>query len=160
MYNGDLFIDVSTGKSQTLTGPEKCSQDLGEVLLTLLIPEKESRSYTAFSRDYGSELPYIQTPMQFSGVVGIPIISKKIAEAVSRLQQSQKRDPNSTPDERIDSITRLAVEQRGTNDFLFFLEVVLEGGTALQIQKMSPTHLDHLLIRTGFNDDRLSPRVR
>ena len=159
MRNGDLFIDSGTGKSQTITGPEKCSQDIGEVLLTLLIPEKSSRSYTAFGRDYGSELPYIQAPMQFSGLVGRPLISKKIEESITRLKQFQHKDTQSTSDERIAKITQLNVQQRNTTDFIFNLVVELEGGTAVQLQKMSPASFDHLMIRTSFSDDRTPPRL-
>lgn len=160
MNNGDIFIDASTGRPALVTGPEKSAQDIAEILLTLLVPEKYSRSYSYFPRDYGSELAYIQTPIEFAGLVGKPLISKKIQESIARLQRYQKSDTTSTTDERINKIVGLDVNQVNTSDFTFLLEVMLEGGSPLELAKRSPTALNHLVLSSSYRDSRRTSRIR
>lgn len=123
MADGDIFIN-SAGRAETVTGANKSSQDIAEVLLTPLDG----------LRDYGSELQDLNVPEPVRVFAGRALISKKVDEAIQRLIRSQQRDTESTADERIDRINRLIVEQINGTDFVFWVSVLLEDDTVLTDQ--------------------------
>lgn len=159
MADGDIAISDSTGKPQLISGAAKASQDLAEILLTPLVPDVQNRSSVAFPKDYGSELASLATPVQFGGLVGRPLVTAKISECVTRLQNLQKLNPQTTSDELIESISRLLVDAVNPTDFIFFLEVNLATGTTVELSKLTPVKLDHLSVRSLIRDDRLAPRL-
>ena len=141
--NGDIYIDPVLGQSQTVSGVTKCSQDIAAVLMTDLI--QKNRSGQALPRAYGSELATLTTPAQYSGLIGRPMVQRKIQEAVQRLEDLQNQDPAVTADEKIKTISKLTVQQLGTGgDFIYWLEVqVSSGSTTPPITNLQATQLDH-----------------
>jgi hypothetical protein len=151
MARGDLYINRSTGASETVTGPQKASQDLAETLLTPTKPFYESRAYIAFRKysPYGFDLATVQIPYLYSGVLGNVIVTKKVAEAVERLQSFQRSDAYATDDERIDTIDDIQVTQLSPNDFYFMLQVKLESSAVVSAD-IVPVDLTHQIPKRNF----------
>jgi hypothetical protein len=151
MARGDLYINPNTGFSETVEGPQKASQDLAEILLTPSKPSYESRAFVAFRKytPYGFDLATIQVPYLYSGVLGKGIVTKKVAEAVNRLQSMQRSDLHSTDDERIDAIDDIDVTQLSANDFYFLLKVKLESA-AVVAADILPVDLTHQMPKRNF----------
>lgn len=120
MADGDLFIN-SAGRAEEVSGADKTAQDLAEVLMTPLDP----------LRSYGSELADLSIPQPVSLFVGKALISKKVDEAIQRLKRMQERDPYAGPDERIDKINRLLVEEIESREFIFWVNVLLVDKTII-----------------------------
>lgn len=112
--DGDIFIN-SAGRSEFVDGPDKAAQDLAEVLLQPLDA----------LRDYGSELESLNVPHPVSLFAGKALISKKVDEAVQRLKRLQEQDPNAGPDETIDKINKLVVQEIASREFIFWVNVLL-----------------------------------
>lgn len=123
MADGDILIN-SAGRAEVLTGANKASQDIAEILLTPLDG----------LRDYGSELQDLNVPEPVRIFAGKALITKKVDEAVQRLIRFQQKDTESTAAERIDRINRIVVEQISSTDFVFWVSVMLEDDTVLTDQ--------------------------
>lgn len=121
MADGDILIN-SAGRAETVTGADKCAQDIAEVLMTPL------------QNGYGSELADIDVPEPVRTFVGKGIVSKKVDEALQRLIRLQRADLQSTPDERIDRVERIVVEQIGATDFVFWVSAFVEDSTVVPEQ--------------------------
>lgn len=115
MADGDIYIN-SAGRAEEIEGPDKTAQDLAEILMTPLDS----------LRAYGSELADLNIPQPVSLFAGKALISKKVDEAVQRLKRLQEQDPYAGPDERIDKINRMVVEQIESRDFIFWVNVLLQ----------------------------------
>lgn len=123
MEDGDIYLN-SAGRGETISGADKASQDIAEVLLTPLDA----------LRDFGSELADLNVPEPVRVFAGRALISKKVDEAVQRLKRLQQTDTQSTADERIDKINRIIVEQINSTDFVFWVSLLLEDETVLSDQ--------------------------
>lgn len=147
--DGDLWVDPVTGRLALIDGIEKCSQDIAEAIM--VDSQQSNRSGVAFSRPLGSELARVGTerPLLFGGVIGKPMVAKKVQEALVRLQTMQGRDPNITPEERIASISRLVVEALNVTDYIFFVECMVESGDRAIAHNLRPTSLNHQFPMTG-----------
>lgn len=115
MADGDLFIN-SAGRAETITGADKCAQDIGEDLLTPFDG----------ARDYGSELATLDVPQPITAFAGKALIAKKVDEAIQRLKRLQQQDPAITPQEQIDKINKIVVDQISATDFVFWVSVFLQ----------------------------------
>lgn len=122
MADGDIYIN-SAGRSETIEGTDKCSQDIAEVLMTEVA-----------ERDFGSELASLTIPEPVQVFAGRALISKKVDEAIQRLRRMQQQDPYITADEQIERISRLVVEQFGPTDYVFWVNVVLRNTTVTSDQ--------------------------
>ncbi len=120
MSDGDIFIN-SAGRAEEIEGADKAAQDLAEILMTPLDS----------LRGYGSELADLSIPQPVGLFAGKAIISKKVDEAVQRLRRLQEQDPNAGSDERIEKINKLVVENIGSRDFIFWVNVLLEDRTII-----------------------------
>lgn len=131
MADGDIYIN-SAGRAETITGTNKATQDIAEVLMTPLDG----------LRDYGSELASLDIPPQVSLFAGKSLLSKKIDEAIQRLKRKQEADPYITDDELIETINRLKIDQFNTGDFLFWVSVLTRSQTTTgdQILAVSLRH--------------------
>jgi hypothetical protein len=140
--NGDLFIDSVLGQPQLIAGVEKCSQDIACVLMTEYI--QSTRHADSMPRAFGSELATLNTPVQYSGLIGRPMVQRKIQEAIQRLEDLQNKDPYITDDEKIKGITKLNVQQLSDGDFVYWLECeVQSGNTTPSVTNLTPVSLDH-----------------
>lgn len=141
--NGDIEIDAVTGMAAKVSGIEKCSQDMANVLMTERNQPAQKRTTSTLPRAYGSELATLNVPVFFSGL-GEPLVSRKIQEAVQSLMAMQASDPNVTDDERISDIVRLVVQAIGYDDFLYFVQVrVASGQTSPPAHNLEAAKLDH-----------------
>jgi hypothetical protein len=143
VVNGDIWISPNTGQPEVISGMAKCSQDLAESLMTQYPQPAGNRSAEAFSRAYGSELASIDTPPFYVGITGKPLISKKIQESIQRLQIMQQSDPSVTSDEKIESINQIAVEQFNLTDYFYFVRVLVQSGSFVDANNLTPVQLDH-----------------
>ncbi len=152
--NGDLFIDQVTGKARTVTDIEKCAQDIAQVLMTNK-KQPANRATKAFPMAYGSELATIEQPTFFSGLIGKPMVARKIQEAVQSLMDLQDIDPNITDGEKIDHIGRLIVETYGPTDYLYFIECVVKAGaTTPAVTNLQAIAVDHQFPMTSGTTNR------
>jgi hypothetical protein len=150
--NGDLDINEVTGMPSLISGVDKCSQDVAEVLM--IDRKQTNRSGRAFRRAYGNELASLQTPMFFSGLVGKPLVARKVQEAIQSLIDMQDQDQNVTDDEHIDNIGRLMVEALDTTDFIYFVEVfVRSGSTVPPVSNLQEVKLNHQFALSGGTVD-------
>jgi len=115
VFDGDIFLN-SAGRSESISGADKATQDIAEVLMTPLDS----------ARDYGSELADLNIPAAVEVFVGKSLVSRKIDEAIQRLKHLQEKDPYATDDETIDSINKLIVDSMGSGDFVFWVSVWLK----------------------------------
>lgn len=118
MADGDFFVN-SAGRTESIEGPSKAAQDIGEILMTPLDAD----------RDYGNELEDLDMPPQISMFAGEGLISKKVDEAIQRLRRFQRRDPYAEADERIEKIRNLVVQTIGSGSFFFWVNCELEDET-------------------------------
>lgn len=123
MADGDIYIN-SAGRAELVDDANKAAQDIAETLLTPLDG----------LRDYGSELADLNVPEPVRTFAGKALISKKVDEAVRRLQRSQSNDSQSTAAERIKEVQRIVVDQINSTDFVFWISVVLEDDTIVADQ--------------------------
>lgn len=132
--NGDLDID-NYGNFVTVSGRDKCSQDLSEQLL----------SYYDESRDYGSRLhPGVVPP-----VGGRAFIAGELHSVVERLQNAQNDAANSDPYERVANVTQLDIitDTSDPTSFSYRLAVTTEAGdqagsqSSVQYRQMRFGHL-------------------
>jgi hypothetical protein len=123
MADGDIFIN-SAGRAELIDGANKASQDIAETLLTPLDA----------LRDFGSELADLNVPEPVRVFAGKALISKKVDEAVGRLQRAQETDTQSTAAERIKEVQRIVVKQINGTDFVFWVSVVQEDATIIADQ--------------------------
>ena len=146
--NGDIDISAVTGQPTVITGVEKCAQDVAEVMM--LDRKQTNASSAAFPRAYGNKLASIETPVFFSGLIGKPLVSRKIQEAIQTLIDAQNNDPNITPDEHIINISRLLVESLNVTDYIYFVEVTVESGSPVPgVSNLEATKLDHQFALTS-----------
>jgi len=131
MEDGDIFISTA-GKSESVSGADKCVQDIAEALMTPLDS----------ARDYGSELADLNIPEPVSVFAGKAIISRKIDEAIQRLKRLQELDPHAGSDERIDRINRLIVDRLNSTDFTFWVSVFLKDDS-ISTENMLAVSLRH-----------------
>jgi hypothetical protein len=142
MADGDLFIDVVTGRPKTIAGVEKCVQDVAEVLMTSL--SQPGRAGRLFPRAYGSELATLDGPSRFGGLLGRPLVARKVQEAINRLIDLQESDPYLTAAEHIVAIRRLIVEQFGATDYAYFVQVDVADSSATQtVSNLGAIALNH-----------------
>ena len=148
MADGDFFLN-SAGRTETVEGASKSAQDIGEILMTPLDG----------LRDYGSELSSMRVPAIVSVFAGKALVSRKVDEAIQRLKRFQERDPNAGPDERIDKINKLVVDQTGTTDFVFWINVFLQDRsiTSDRILAVSLRHQESAWLTTPME---LAERIR
>lgn len=146
--NGDIDIDSVLGQAKTIDGVVKCSQDIAAVLMTDM--RQSNRSGQQLPRAYGNELATLKTPLKYSGLIGKPLVSRKIQEAVQRLEDLQTKDPNITADEKIKTISKLIVEGLNSTDFIYWLEVqVSSGNTTPSISNLEAVKLDQQFSMTS-----------
>lgn len=131
MKDGDLFIS-SAGRAELVDGADKAAQDVAEVLMTPLDS----------LRDYGSELASLNIPEPVSVIAGKALVSKKVDEAIQRLKRFQETDPFITDSEQIDKINKLVVQQIGTGQFIFWINLFLvnQSITGNQVLAVSLRH--------------------
>jgi len=141
--DGDLFINVDTGRLEQITDEVKLSQDLAASLMLDL----------DIDRDYGGELNELASNNTLGSTANKALVSQVIAEAVSRLQASQQADVNATQAETITGIKTLNVVQDSDakSTIYFFLEVRNELGEDVGVvQKVTkPTSLDHQVSKSA-----------
>lgn len=157
MADGDLFVDQVTGRPRAISGVEKCVQDVAEVLMTAL--NQSGRAGRLFPRAYGSELATLDGPTRFSGILGKPLVARKVQEAINRLIDLQEQDPYLTGAEHIVAISRLIVEQFSTTDFAYFVQVDVADGRATD----TVTNLGAIALNHQFpvsSDDGRNQRAR
>lgn len=123
MADGDIFIN-SAGRAELVENADKAAQDIAETLLTPLDA----------LRDYGSELADLNVPEPVRVFAGKALISKKVDEAVRRLQRAQSVDTRSTAAERIKEVQRIIVNQINGTDFVFWVSVVQEDDSIIADQ--------------------------
>ena len=80
--------------------------------------------YWVAASEHGAS-PYNFIPQPVSVFAGRALISKKVDEAVQRLKRLQELDPYAGPDEVIDKINRLVVEEIESREFIFWVSVLL-----------------------------------
>lgn len=123
MADGDIYIN-SAGRAELVENADKAAQDIAETLLTPLDA----------LRDYGSELADLNVPEPVRVFAGKALISKKVDEAVRRLQRAQSVDTRSTAAERIKEVQRIIVNQINGTDFVFWVSVVQEDDSIIADQ--------------------------
>lgn len=141
--DGDIDIDQVTGLSTVISGPEKTSQDVANVLMINRRQPSSSRSATAFNRAYGNEIADLKTPTLFGNIIGKSLVAQKIQEAIRSLMELQDSDPNITDDERIQTIGRMIVESTGATDYIYYVETILKGSTRAQTSNLKAVRLEH-----------------
>ena len=135
MVDGDIFFDVN-GRLEYISGFDKVSQDIAEVLLTEL----------DLDRDYGSELPLVASDPSYN--LSQQQVSSFVGDAVDRLRKLQRTNTTTTKSEEIASIDSIEVYQNDQTEILFGLAVSTSDRNAVQstIRMVPrPVSLNHLL---------------
>ena len=127
--NGDWDFDTY-GSMVRVQGPDKCSQDLAEILLSTYNP----------ATNRGTNI----TPGFVPPIGAKAFIAAELTQAVETLESLQHADTASTPDERIADIDTLTVTAMpDKTSFKYYLAVKTETGniayssSRVQIRKMS-----------------------
>jgi hypothetical protein len=135
MVDGDLHFDIN-GRLEEIEGIQKLSQDVAEVLLTQL----------ETGRDFGSELHVVEADPAFN--ISEQQVASFVSDAVDRLQQLQRTNPNTTRAEEIAAIETIEVFKNDQTEILFGLALrTTEGSTvASEIAvRQRPVSLRHLM---------------
>jgi len=141
--NGDIEID-STGGQTLVRGAEKAAQDLlHEMFLPYDVTEDRGNELFLPSGDLAAITGAIE--------INVATIRSFIREAVGRLQEAQRRNPNADRSELIQQVTSLVVRPKD-NDvtrYAFFLSVLVDDEEIAVAR----------VIRTGHLGDTTRPLV-
>ncbi len=136
--NGDLFLDVETGRPSVVSNASKTDQDLADLYLS---------SYDE-DRNWGASLHLIDLPIA-SLMQAKAILFLRLQQANDRILAKQALDPTITPNEQIMNFSRANVLVDVQNQALIFFSVA-ELGDGSEIKKMigqdfKQTSLKHIL---------------
>lgn len=113
MAAGDLVL-TPAGRFQSISGLEKCAQDIGEAYLNNYAPADPPWHPT------GSEFYEIDENTYAYNTIGIKAIIERMAyDALERLMEMQQEDPEVDDAELIDEITSVQVWQIGALSWAF-----------------------------------------
>ena len=135
MVDGDIFFDVN-GRLDEIENFDKVSQDLAEVLLTLL----------DLDRDFGSELALTETSPQFN--ISESQVTSYVLDAVERLRGLQRTNQYTTQMEEIAAIEQIEVFKNDQTEILFGLSVLTSSGLSVDAGarlEQQPVALNHML---------------
>lgn len=133
--NGDLDLGEN-GQGTLISGVEKLSQDVAEVILT---------PYDA-TEDWGNRLGSVQLPYVSNWVMMEGLIKSEVAQAVQRLRRKQQTFPQLSDGERINKVKRIDVAVIN-GIALFFLAV--EASSTYTIPLTFQTKLGHVVPPDG-----------
>ena len=136
--NGDLFIDRSTGTTQSISGTSKLAQDIAEALLVNFDLE----------RNFGNTMNVDGIQPSIIGQVSEVDVRERIESAIDRLKNKQAEDDQLDPTEELVNIERLDIELlNGNTEVRFLLEVSTAKRERVNVGDtltLKPTQLKHV----------------
>lgn len=136
---GDIVIQASNGRPYWITGVEKLSQDVADVLMTTYNPE------TGFGHELDS-LFNGTNRLSNIGIINATYIRNRVEEAISRLRSLQElRRDQIDAFETIDDVSDVQVYTIGSTGYAFTVEVTPLEGPNVAPQTFS-INLSHQLL--------------
>lgn len=137
--NGDLYFSPNTGKSESIEGYEKLSQEVAESLLNEFDPDI----------NFGNEL-INQTTLATSLAMATAEVTRFVSEALDRLQTLQSNQRNLSYDEEMAGVDDLVVIPSTDGNVAFYVSIIMTSGDSIEKlmqvgQSIPLTNLKHLL---------------
>jgi hypothetical protein len=130
MVDGDILLE-DTGRTALVAGIEKCAQDLAETLMMGFSPELQN----------GNDLLAVDFPVATSRAAQTPVVSLKLSEAVTRLQDLQTKTAYTTADEAIDHIEAIKVYAGDQLNVIAYVSVITKSNEP--VEKLYDISLKH-----------------
>ena len=131
--HGDYVVD-DAGRTLTVSGVDKCAQDVLETL---------TNEYDTLDPPWyqtGSEFHMINDPdYAYQSIEPNVMIKSMAQDAIDRLRSAQENDPYVDDEELIDHVVRMIVNQVGPLSYAFFAQIV----TASEEQVKASFDLDY-----------------
>ena len=136
--NGDLFLDLETGRPATVEGPSKVDQEIADLYLSTYDPVRQWGSSFELSQLSESSVSLDQSRM---------ILFLRLQQANDRMIQKQNNDPRLTPEEKITSFSQADVIMDLEQQAVIFYSVAEVGDTSVETllgHNFKPTELNHV----------------